>query len=112
MSSTDKEQLQKVKEFLKNNPYEARRLISENPELFDTLLGNQNNQGNENTQSNSETMGGNSLGGQQLVKHAQGSKIPMMFDWGDKGFSSYIMLAVLAFVIQFAITLICIFFYK
>ena len=112
MSSVDKEQLERVREFLKENPYEARRLISEQPELFDTLLGNQNNQGNQNAQSNSQSMGGNSMGGKQLVKMTPGAKIPRMFDWDEQGFSNYLMLAVLAFSIQLIITLICIFFYK
>lgn len=109
MGSVDKEQLERVREFLKENPYEARRLISENPELFNQLLGEQNNQ---NAQSNSQSMGSNSMGGKQLVKIGAGPKIPRMFDWDEQGFSNYLMLAALAFTIQFIITLICIFFYK
>ncbi len=117
MSSTNKEQLERVREFLKENPYQARQLIREQPELFNDLLGNNENKNGASEQpamsnSNSQSMGGNSIGGKQFVKTMPGAKIPRMFDWDEQGFSNYLMLAVLAFTIQFVITLICIFFYK
>ncbi len=116
MSSADKEQLERVRAFLKNNPYQARQFISAHPELFNEMLGsaqsNQTSQENQVSQSNSQSMGGNSMGGKQFVKTMPGAKIPRMFDWDEQGFSNYLMLAVLAFTIQFIITLICIFFYK
>lgn len=118
MSSANKEQLERVREFLKENPYQARQLIREQPELFNDLLGNNDTNASSMSaqptmsNSNSQSMGGNSIGGKQFVKTMPGAKIPRMFDWDEQGFSNYLMLAVLAFTIQFIITLICIFFYK
>ena len=58
--------------------------------------------------------GGESMSGKTLAKSIPG--IPKMYEdpapYREAGFSNYIMLASLAFVIQFVVTLICIFFYK
>lgn len=101
MGTVNKEQLQKIKDFFENNPDEARKFLEENPKILEVLNGNI-----------LDNQSGNTMGGKQLAKTMPGTKIPRMFDWDDNGFSNYITLAVLAFVIQFAITLICIFFYK
>ena len=109
MGSVNKEQLIKVREFLKSHTNEARELLKENPEILNSLRSNDNNGSNS---FNSNLSNEKSMGGKQLTKSIPG--IPKMFNWSDdqSGFSNYITLAVLAFVIQFVITLVCIFFYK
>ena len=105
MGSVDKEQLMRVREFIKDHPEEAKKVFEENPDALQKLTGNEFS---DNKSNNLE--GGNSMGGNQLTKSIPG--VPKMFDWDNNGFSNYLMLAVLAFSIQFIITLVCIFFYK
>ena len=104
MSSVDKEQLLKVREFLENHPEEAKKFFEKNPEALEKLTGEMTSQNSVNN-SNS-----NSIAGKQLLKAK--SNIPRMFSWDEQGFSNYLMLAVLAFSIQFIITLVCILVYK
>lgn len=91
--SISKEDLKKVRDFIKNNPERAYEIVKSSPELLNML---QVNSGVSQTKSN------------QLTKSIPG--IPKMYD--ENGFSNYALLAFIAFAIQFAITLICIFFYK
>ena len=112
MSSVDKEQLIRVREFLTEHPDAARKFFEENPDALRQLTGD--------TTGKVQESGGNSLAGKRLSKSLpwfketnkeNGSSV--VFDWyNNNGFSNYLMLAALAFSIQLLITLICIFFYK
>ena len=105
-----KEALEKARYFLINNPEEAMKLIKSSPELREMLSGLNSNSEAQKTDANSQD--GNSLSGNKLSHAIPG--VPMMYNWDDKqnGFSNYLLLSILAFLIQFIITLICIFFYK
>lgn len=90
--SISKEELKKIRDFIKNNPEKAYEIVKSSPELLNMLQTNGSSQNKSN----------------QLTKSIPG--IPKMYD--ENGFSNYALLAFIAFIIQFAITLICIFFYK
>ena len=109
MGNVDKERMQIIRDFFRNHPDAAKEFVKKNPGVIEWLSGNDLNQktGNPVSQASSQ----NFEKGKRLTK-ANG--LPMMFNWdkNDGGFSNYVMLAILAFSIQFIITLICIFFYK
>ena len=111
MSKEQIENLEKVKKFLLENPEAAKQLFENDPtikamiapkeEVPVTLFG-----GPTNTMDSA----GNGIGGQRKSLSIPGRA--NLYDNNQNGFSNYFMLAIFAFVIQFAITLICIFFYK
>ncbi len=111
MNTVDKDELEKLRKFFSEHPEEARKFISENPDLLNYINKNSNNNQGNNSVSESKSES-HSYGGVVRTKSIPG--IPRMFDWDDnnQGFSNYLMLSILAFSIQFIITLICIFFYK
>jgi len=101
MGNVDKEQLIKVRNLFRENPDLAKEIIKSDPSLMNMIA--------TNSQQESQSVNGvSNTKENQLTKSIPG--IPKMFD--DNGFSNYLMLAILAFSIQFIITLICIFFYK
>lgn len=111
MSATEKELLEKLKKMAQNNPDEFRKLFENEPalktifeekeELPITYFEDEYNQIDN---------AANDIGGQRKNLAIPGRA--NMYDNNEKGFSNYFLLAVFAFVIQFFITLVCIFFYK
>ncbi len=107
----DKDQLKKLKKFMTDYPQEAKKLLRNDPQLFQAI---------------SELMyddevpvvnfGSNGATGREITGNRKTLTKPGVPDGlyvnNDKGFSNYLLLAILAFAIQLVITLICIFFYK
>lgn len=103
MSRHDIEELERVKRFLIENPETAGELF-ENMNLI-----------NKKEEEVPVTMFGasnslESIGGPRKKLAIPGCE--KLSNDNNNGFSNYFLLAIFAFVIQFAITMICIFFYK
>ncbi len=111
MGEITKDKVEIIKDFFNNHPEAAEEFIKENPGVLEWLSKNAFNQSQANSQS---LQSGNSVGSntysKQLTKSIPG--VPKMFNWDENGISNYITLAFLAFLIQLAVTIICIIFYK
>lgn len=91
----EKENFKLLRGLIKENPDLARTIIEGDPQLRSLLMTNSAGRNNS----------------KRMTKAIPG--IPQMYEYENRnGFSNYLMLAVLAFVIQTVITLICILFYK